>query len=112
MEKTLPSPLGCDAATAEHRRLATDAAYRDERQRRAPYERIARLVIRHRMATGLTQKALAERVRTSESAISRLERGDHAPSVDTLRRLAEVFGKELVVDFAAPDSPASQAASV
>lgn len=63
------------------------------------------------MATGLTQKALAERVSTSESAISRLERGDHAPSVDTLRRLAEVFGKELVVDFAAPDAPAPQTAS-
>jgi len=64
------------------------------------------------MATGLTQKALVERVQTSESAISRLERGDHAPSVDTLRRLAEVFGKELVVDFAAPtlDMP-SQAVS-
>jgi len=97
------SPLGSDTATAERRRL-TDPAYNAERRRRAPYERIARLVIMHRLTTGLTQKALAERVGTSESAIARLERGDHAPSVETLRRLADSFGKELVVDFVGPST--------
>lgn len=100
MKKVLLSPLGSDTATAERRRLS-DEAYREERHRRAPFERIARLVISHRMATGLTQRALAVQVGTSESAISRLERGDHAPSVETLRRLADVFGKELFVDFIA-----------
>ncbi len=50
---------------------------------------------------------------TSESAIARLERGDHAPSVETLRRLADSFGKELVVDFVAPgaDVQLAEAAS-
>lgn len=93
------SPLGSDSVSAAAGRRA-DPAYNTERERRAPYERIARLVIVHRMKTGLTQKALATQLGTSESAISRLERGDHAPNLDTLRRLADVFGKDLVVDFA------------
>jgi DNA-binding XRE family transcriptional regulator len=103
VKKDSPSPLGSDAALAESHRV-NDPAYRAERLRRAPYERIARLVITQRMATGLTQKALADQVGTSESAICRLERGDHAPSLDTLRRLAAVFGKELVVDFVAANA--------
>ncbi len=111
MKKNAFSPLGWGTAAAESRRL-TDAAYRAERHRRAPFERIARLIISHRMATGLTQKALAAQVGTSESAISRLERGDHSPSVDTLLRLADVFGKELIVDFvAAPDEAPVQTVS-
>jgi len=111
VKKNAFSPLGSDTATAESRRL-TDEAYRAERHHRAPFERIARLVISHRMATGLTQKALAVQVGTSESAISRLEHGDHSPSFDTLRRLADVFGKELVVDFvAAPAEAPVQAVS-
>jgi len=61
------SPLGSDAETFEAQWL-TDPAYRAERRRRAPYEHIARLVIVHRMKTGLTQKALAAQVGTSESA--------------------------------------------
>jgi len=111
-KQSVASPLGSDTATAERRRLK-DPAYRAERQRRAPYERIARLVIMHRLTAGLTQKALAEQVGTSESAIARLERGDHAPSVETLRRLADSFGKELVVDFVAPgaDVQLAEAAS-
>lgn len=97
------SPLGSDVARAGARRRAADPAYNAERERRAPYERIARLVIVHRMKTGLTQKTLAAQLGTSESAISRLERGDHAPNFETLRRLAEVFGKALVIDFANVD---------
>ena len=42
--------------------------------------------------------------RSSESAIGSLERGDHAPSLATLRRLADVFGKELIVDFVAANA--------
>ncbi len=103
MTNKAESPLGSDAETRESRRQQADPAYRSERLRRAPYEQIARLVIVHRMKSGLTQKALAAQVGTSESAICRLERGAHAPSVDTLARIADAFGKDLVVDFADVD---------
>jgi transcriptional regulator with XRE-family HTH domain len=33
----------------------------------------------------------------------RLERGAHAPSVDTLQRIADAFGKDLIIDFADVD---------
>lgn len=93
------SPLGSNGADGESFR-ESDQSYRSERLRRAPYEQIARLVMVHRIKNGLTQKALAAQVGTSESAICRLERGAHAPSVDTLQRIADAFGMDLVIDFA------------
>ncbi|CAN5852203.1 hypothetical protein BH23CHL8_BH23CHL8_10620 [soil metagenome] len=36
---------------------------------------------------------------TSVSAVSRLESGQHRPSVNTLQRLALAFGERLVVGF-------------
>jgi transcriptional regulator with XRE-family HTH domain len=44
---------------------------------------------------GLTQRQLAARARTSQAAISRLERGLVSPSVDTLRTLLDLMGEEL-----------------
>ena len=45
----------------------------------------------------LTQEALAERVGTSKAAISRLESGRHAPTAETLRKIARAFGGHLVI---------------
>jgi transcriptional regulator with XRE-family HTH domain len=49
--------------------------------------------------TGQTQKALAARLGMTESMISRLERGDHVPSLKTLCRIAEAFGRQLEIVF-------------
>jgi len=51
------------------------------------------------MAQGLSQQALAERVGTTKSAISRLESGQHAPNVATLQKIATAFGNYLVISF-------------
>ena len=45
----------------------------------------------------LTQRELAERVGTSQSAIASLERGDANPTVETLARCAEAAGFSLHV---------------
>jgi DNA-binding XRE family transcriptional regulator len=46
-----------------------------------------------RARTGLTQDAVAERMGTTKSAISRLESGiKHAPSIATLKRYADALG--------------------
>ena len=51
-----------------------------------------------RSRAGLTQDAVAERMGTTKSAISRLEpAGKHAPSLATLKRYAEAVGCELQV---------------
>jgi transcriptional regulator with XRE-family HTH domain len=47
---------------------------------------------------GLTQGQLAARARTSQAAISRIERGLVSPSVETLRTLLDLMGEELVLD--------------
>lgn len=65
----------------------------------APYEGIARFVIRRRAELALTQQQLAARVGTSHSAISRIESGQHRTSVATLERLAEALDARFVVGF-------------
>jgi transcriptional regulator with XRE-family HTH domain len=59
----------------------------------------ARKLLELRANTGQTQKALAQRLRMTESMISRLERGDHVPSLQTLCRIADVFGRRLEIVF-------------
>jgi transcriptional regulator with XRE-family HTH domain len=57
--------------------------------------------VRHRH--GLTQSQLAARARTSQAAISRLERGLVSPSVATLQELLDLMGEELVIQAEAID---------
>jgi transcriptional regulator with XRE-family HTH domain len=59
----------------------------------------ARRLLELRTHTGETQKHLAKRLRMTESMISRLERGDHVPSLKTLCRIAHAFGGRLEIVF-------------
>ncbi len=47
---------------------------------------------------GLTQQQLAARARTSQAAISRIERDLVSPSVATLATLLDLMGEELKLD--------------
>jgi transcriptional regulator with XRE-family HTH domain len=58
-----------------------------------------------RLAAALSQRDLAERLGTSQSAIARLERGRANPTVETLRHWAAATGHALRLAFA-PLSPA------
>nr|WP_255429602.1 helix-turn-helix transcriptional regulator [Ramlibacter albus] len=61
---------------------------------------IASQMIKARARAGLTQDAVAERMGTTKSAVSRLEAaGKHAPSLATLKRYASAVGCELKVKF-------------
>lgn len=59
----------------------------------------ARSLFELRKHSGETQKQFAKRVRMTESMISRLERGDHVPSLATLCRIADGFGRRLEIVF-------------
>ena len=52
---------------------------------------------------GLTQTQLAIRARTSQAAISRIERGLVSPTVETLQKLLAMVNEELVLDARALD---------
>jgi len=93
------SPVGTTVTKAAARRARRNPAYQAEQERIAPFEELARLVIRHRAALGLSQEELARRVGTSHSAISRIESGRHKTSVETLQRLAHALGLRLVLGF-------------
>ena len=56
-----------------------------------------RLLRDARRRHGLTQTQLAARARTSQAAISRIERGLVSPTVATLRNLLALLGEELVL---------------
>lgn len=61
---------------------------------------VASQMLKARSRAGLTQDAVAERMGTTKSAISRLESaGKHAPSLATLKRYAAAVGCELQVKF-------------
>ncbi|MEY4978862.1 MAG: hypothetical protein RLZZ352_1132 [Pseudomonadota bacterium] len=61
---------------------------------------LANQMLRARARAGLTQDAVAERMGTTKSAISRLESaGKHAPSLATLKRYAEAVGCDLQVQL-------------
>jgi DNA-binding XRE family transcriptional regulator len=61
------------------------------------YQVVSQL-LKARTHAGLTQDAVAERMGTTKSAVSRLESaGKHAPSLATLKRYAEAVGCELQV---------------
>jgi transcriptional regulator with XRE-family HTH domain len=51
-----------------------------------------------RLRHGLSQQQLADRARTSQAAISRIERDLVSPSVDTLAHLLDLLGEELALD--------------
>jgi len=46
---------------------------------------------------GVSQVSLARRAGTTQSAISRIERGGVSPTVETLRELLHLLGEELVL---------------
>jgi transcriptional regulator with XRE-family HTH domain len=52
-----------------------------------------------RATTGETQRQAAARLQMTESMISRLERGDHVPSLTTLQRIAQAYGCRLEIVF-------------
>jgi DNA-binding XRE family transcriptional regulator len=59
---------------------------------------VADQMLKARASAGLTQDAVAERMGTTKSAISRLETaGKHAPSLATLERYARAVGCDLKV---------------
>lgn len=74
------SPVG--ATVVDHiEKSHEDSDFRAEYDRLRPYEEFARIVIARRAALGLTQAELAARMGTTDSVVSRIESGQHAPTL-------------------------------
>jgi transcriptional regulator with XRE-family HTH domain len=66
-------------------------------------------IVAARTEKGITQMKLAEMLGTHRSNISRLERGDHNPSLDMLLRISSVLGIDLNIQ---PDKTVKQLTGV
>ncbi|MHB1510370.1 MAG: helix-turn-helix domain-containing protein [Acidimicrobiales bacterium] len=81
------------------RELADSPARRRGYERTGRTIRLAMEIHELREKRGLSQRELAERLGTTQSAVARLEAGNVSPSLPTLDKVAEALGVELVVSF-------------
>lgn len=63
---------------------------------------LAQLFYKTRKSAGLSQKDLARRMRTTQSAIARIESGGASPRMDTVERLAKATGKQVDLRLVSP----------
>lgn len=80
-----------------------DPAFRLEWERTALARAVAMRVLQYRVEHGLSQTALARQLGMQQSAIARLESGDHTPSLEMLRRLSRGLGIHFRIDVT-PDA--------
>ncbi len=78
-------------------REARDPNFRAAREELRPQFEFRRALIGARITAGLTQKELAAKMGTTQSAIARLESGTQMPTLDTLYRLAVVLGVDFTI---------------
>jgi ribosome-binding protein aMBF1 (putative translation factor) len=83
-----------------HRKwMRDDAGYRAEYAALEEEYSLASALIEARAKAGLTQEQLAQRMKTTQAAIARLESGRFKPSTRTLERFAEATGTRLRISF-------------
>lgn len=82
-----------------HRKWSRDPAYREAYDDLDAEFTLTRSLIEVRLAAGLTQAQLAERMETTQSVVARLECGRGNPSTRTLEALARSTGTRLRISF-------------
>jgi len=82
-----------------HKKWMKTAEYRKAHADLAPEFALARAVIKARVTAGLTQEQVAQRMKTTQSVVARLESGRTKPSTQTLQRLASATGTRLQITF-------------
>ncbi len=96
-------PKGRAAADAARDRAGRSDEYREARDEYAAIRElrernwIAAHIRERRYELDLTQKEVAERAGTSHSFISKVEGGDHIPTIPVLKRILAVLDEELLI---------------
>jgi DNA-binding XRE family transcriptional regulator len=97
------SPKGRTVARAARDRARHSEEYRGARDEYAAIRElrernwIAAHIRERRYELDLTQKEVAERAGTSHSFISKVEGGDHMPTIPVLKRILAVLDEELLI---------------
>ena len=82
-----------------HEKWSREPDYREAYDELGPEFELARSLIEARTRAKLTQAELAERMKTTQSVIARLESGRSRPSTRTLDKIAQAIGTKLRVSF-------------
>jgi transcriptional regulator with XRE-family HTH domain len=82
-----------------HKRWMKDPAYRKEYDALEEEFALILAVAKARQRAGLSQAQLAKRMKTTQSAVARLESGRGRPSTRTLERFAKATGHRLNISF-------------
>ena len=82
-----------------HKRWSRDPAYRRAYKALGAEFGIAQAMTEARKRAGLTQTEIAKKIKTTQSAIARLESGRSMPSGRTLQRYAKATGSRLTIRF-------------
>lgn len=78
--------------------LKNKGVYKEYKRLEPKYRLISQL-IGIRVKKGLTQKDLAKKLGTKQSAIARLESGNYNPTLEFLQKTAKALGRKLTVNF-------------
>ena len=95
--------MGKPITASTQGRSRRDEAYRDARDEYAAIRElrqrnwIAAHIRERRYELGLTQKEVADGAETSHSFISKVEGGDHIPTITVLKRILAVLDEELLI---------------
>ena len=76
-----------------------DPEFKREYDRLEPEFAIIRSIIRKRLEKGMSQKQLAAKMGTQQSALSRLESGTYNPSLAFLKKVSTALGGKLQISI-------------
>jgi len=82
-----------------HGKWMKNPKYRKAFEELKPEFELAQALIKARAEAGLTQQEVADRMKTSQAAIARMESGRSIPSTTTLQRYASAVGKQLRISL-------------
>lgn len=97
------SPIGSTVTETSAKRARQSPEYREARDEYAAIRQlrernwIAAHIRERRYELEMTQKEVAERAGTSHSFISKVEGGDHIPTITVLKRILAVLDEELLI---------------
>jgi len=80
--------------------LLKDKKIRQVYENLGPEFAVIEMIIKKRTEKGLSQKELARKIGTKQSAISRLESGTYNPSLSFLQKVSEALGAKLKISLA------------
>ena len=79
-----------------------DDEFRAIWEAQAPARALAIRLVGYRIDHGITQTELARRIGIRQPALSRLEAGEHMPTIGTLLKISEALDIEILLDIKPP----------